>query len=68
MCDLGDDPLPAPDDLGRVHPEAAVRERRLRSRAAGHAARRLAHRVALALATPLQLTQAIVDHLDRSSC
>lgn len=57
MRHLSDDPLPAPDDLGRVHAEAAVRERRVRGGAAGRRAGRRAGRLAPAAAPPQQLTQ-----------
>lgn len=49
MCDRSDSALPAPHDLGRVHTQAAIRERRVRRRASGHAAGRRAGRLALTL-------------------
>ena len=53
MRDLSDNPLPAPDDMGRVHTEASVRVRRLRSGTSRHGVRCHTGRVALAHATPL---------------
>lgn len=57
MRHLSDDPLPAPDDLGRVHAEAVVRERSVRGGAAGRRAGRGAGGLAPAAAAPQQLTQ-----------
>lgn len=60
---LSYNPLPAHDDLGRVHTEAVVRIRRVRSGAGGHGVRCHTGRVALAHAAPLQLTKAPkLDH------
>lgn len=63
MRNLSYNTLPPFNDLGRVHTEAVVRSRRMRSRAGRHCVRCHTRRVALAHASSFQLTKA--DELDR---
>lgn len=56
--DVRHHPLPPPHDLGGVHAEAPVRERRVRSGPRRLRARRRAQHLAHPLAAQVQLTQA----------